>query len=100
MPHPRAFKALGVLVALGAALMALAAVAFGDNLQKKDFVAGGSDTIAAGGSTTITYRLSATGDDPVDKCNVDAAHSGDCGHHDADRRDRQPHELPDDRLRQ
>ena len=64
---------LGTLIAS----VMLVAVAFGDNLQN-DVVAGGNDTITAGGSTVITYRLIANaspggpGGD-ISGCNVDAS---------------------------
>ena len=60
-----------ILGTVFAALM-LAAVAYADNVQN-DVVVGGNDTITAGGSTTITYRIvgnSAGGD--INGCNVNA----------------------------
>ncbi|MGH3132677.1 MAG: PKD domain-containing protein [Gaiellaceae bacterium] len=54
------------------ATVGLVAVAHADNFQN-DVVVGGNDTITAGGSTTITYRLvanSAPGGD-IGSCNVD-----------------------------
>ena len=56
--RPARSSALALALALCAA--ALAGGAAGDNL-KNDVVAGGNDTIVAGGSTTIDYWIQATG---------------------------------------
>jgi hypothetical protein len=61
------------LAFLTAFMMVTAGVAMADNLQN-DVAVGGNDTIIAGGSTTITYRLvanAAPGGD-ITGCNVDA----------------------------
>ena len=55
---------LGTLVALLAT-----SVAFADNVQN-DVVAGGNDTITAGGSTTVNYRIAANNGDGQTGCNA------------------------------
>jgi hypothetical protein len=64
------------LIAVGAIASLLSAgIAMADNVLN-DVVVGGNDTIASGGSTTITYRLignnAPNGD--IGGCNVDASH--------------------------
>jgi hypothetical protein len=58
---------------LGAILATVlfAAVAYADNVQN-DVVAGGNDTIVAGGSTTINYRITANSGDGESGCNATA----------------------------
>jgi hypothetical protein len=43
-----------------AVVLAIPAIALADNV-KNDVVAGGNDTIVAGGSTTINYEIQQTG---------------------------------------
>lgn len=51
------------------AFAAFAAVAYADNVQN-DVVAGGNDTIAAGGSTVVNYRIAANSGDGQSGCNA------------------------------
>jgi hypothetical protein len=59
---------LGTIVAA----VLFAAVAYADNVQN-DVVAGSSDTITAGGSTVVDYRIAANSGDGESGCNATAA---------------------------
>src|SRR5215203_4529504 len=52
-----------------AVLLAIPAIALADNFVN-DVTAGGSDTITTGGSTTINYKINATGGDNQLGCNA------------------------------
>jgi hypothetical protein len=52
-----------------AALLAVPAIALADNVQN-DVVAGGNDTIIAGNSTTVNYRIAANNGDGQRGCNA------------------------------
>ena len=54
------------------AAMLVTSLALADNVQN-DVVAGGNDTITAGGSTTINYRIAANNGDGETGCNATAA---------------------------
>jgi hypothetical protein len=60
-------RRLAVVATTMVAVISLAAVALADNVQN-DVVVGGNDTFTAGGSTTVNYRITATGGtcDPAD----------------------------------
>lgn len=58
-----------ILGALLATLTFGAVMAFGDTVTN-DVVAGGSDTMITGGSTTINYKINATGGDGQAGCNA------------------------------
>jgi hypothetical protein len=53
-------------------LLAIPAIALADNVQN-DVVAGGNDTIVAGGSTTIQYRIASNNGDGETGCNATVA---------------------------
>ena len=55
------------LVLIG--LLAMPLIALADNVQN-DVVAGGNDTIAAGGSTTVNYYINANNGDGQTGCNA------------------------------
>jgi hypothetical protein len=64
----RRLAVVGASLTLGG--LSLAAIALGDTVTN-DVVAGGNDTISAGGSTTITYKINATsGSDGQNGCNA------------------------------
>jgi hypothetical protein len=68
----RAFKPLRLAVAVALLLTIVPWTAFADNVQN-DVVAGGNGTIAAGGSTTVNYRIGANNGDGENGCNATAA---------------------------
>src|SRR5215204_3995440 len=55
-----------------AVVLAIPAIALADNIQN-DVVAGGTDTITTGGSTTINYRITANNGDGETGCNATTA---------------------------
>ena len=59
--------AIASLLAIG--VFSVAAIAQADNVQN-DVTAGGNDTFAAGGSTTINYRIAANSGDGQTGCNA------------------------------
>jgi hypothetical protein len=63
---------LTLLLAVTLVAGAIAAVAYADNV-KNDVVAGGNDTITAGGSTTIDYWIQATQSDGCDAADGSSA---------------------------
>jgi hypothetical protein len=67
----RRWRAASAVVGAVALTLATAGIAFADNVVN-DVTVGGTDTIAAGGSTTINYKIApAAASDPQSGCNAD-----------------------------
>lgn len=66
----RYLKMATAVAAVPALVLGTGGIAAADNVQN-DVVVGGNDTITAGGSTTVSYKISATSSDGQKGCNAD-----------------------------
>lgn len=66
----RFLKMATAVAAVPALVLGTGGIAAADNVQN-DVVVGGNDTITAGGSTTVSYKISATSSDGQKGCNAE-----------------------------